>query len=247
MTTSNSNASVDLAKMFGAVAKAMTENQVDLNQADSYNHDHGDNMVQIFNTITKAIQEKPTGSAAAQLGNASTALAKITTSGSAKLYSEGLKNAANQFKGTQSLTATDAMQLIQLLLGSSGSAAQSTAPSTSAGGDLLGSILGGLTGSQQTQGNTDSGGDLLGSVLGGMTGSQQTQGNDDSGIDLADILNAGAAFLNAKESGKSGLGAVLSSLVTGSTVANQDYRSQSATLVANTLINVISQMAKAKK
>lgn len=223
MTPSNSNASVDLAKMFGAVAKAMAENQTDLNQADSYNHDHGDNMVQIFNTITKAIKEKPTASAAAQLGNASAALAKNTTSGSAKLYSEGLKNAANQFKGTQSLTATDAMQLIQLLLGSSGAAAQSSTPSESAGGDLLGSILGGLTGSQQTQGNTD------------------------SGIDLGDILNAGAAFLNAKESGKSGLEAALSTLVTGSAVANQDYRSQSATLVADTLINVISQMAKAKK
>lgn len=223
MTTSNSNASVDLAKMFGAVAKAMAENQTDLNQADTYNHDHGDNMVQIFNTITKAIQEKPTASAAAQLGNASAALAKNTTSGSAKLYSEGLKNAANQFKGTQSLNASDAMQLIQLLLGSTGSAAQSTSTPESAGGDLLGSLLGGLT------------------------GSQETQASDSSGIDLGDILNAGAAFLNAKQSGKNGLEAALSALVTNSTVANQDYRSQSATLVANTLINVVSQLAKANK
>jgi hypothetical protein len=115
------------------------------------------------------------------------------------------------------------MQLIQLLLGSTGSAAQSTSSSESAGGDLLGSLLGGLT------------------------GSQQTQANDDSGIDLGDILNAGAAFLNAKQSGKNGLEAALSALVANSAVANQDYRSQSATLVANTLINVVSQLAKAKK
>jgi hypothetical protein len=222
MSASNTNTSVDLAKLFGAVAQAMTENQADLNKADSYNHDHGDNMVQVFDTITQAIQEKPTASAAAQLGNASAALAKNATSGSAKLYSEGLKNAANQFKGTQSLTATDAMKLVQLLLGSSGTTTQSATTTDSSGGDLLGSLLGGLTG-------------------------QQTQTSNDSGIDMGDLLSAGAAFLNAKQSGKSGLEAALSALVTDSTVANQDYRSQSATLVANTLINVVSQMVKAKK
>jgi hypothetical protein len=226
MTNSSSSSSVDLAQLFGSVAQTLIENQGSLNKADSYNHDHGDNMVQIFNTITQAIQEKPKASAAAQLGHASAALAKNTTSGSAKLYSQGLQKAAQQFSGSQSLTSSDAMKLVQLLLGSANTASTNTtnaAPDSTSGADLLGSLLGSLGGEQK-----------------------QTSGSSDSKIDMADILNAGAAFLNAKQAGKTGLEAALAALVTDSTVANQDYRAQSATLVANTLINVVSQMAKSK-
>jgi len=224
MTNYNASGAVDLAKLFGSVAQTMLENQSSLNQADTYNHDHGDNMVDIFNTITKAIQAQPTASAAAQLGNASKALAKNTTSGSAKLYSEGLKNAADQFKGTQSLTASDAMQMIQLLMGSTKTLPQSTATGSSSGADLLGQLLGSYTGQQTT-----------------------TTSSEDSKIDLEDVLTAGMAFLEAKQSGKSGLEAVMAVLVSDSTVANQDYRAESAKLVANTLLNVVSKMAQARK
>ena len=155
MANYNSSNAVDLAKLFGSVAQTMMENQSTLNQADTYNHDHGSNMVDIFNTITNAIQEQPKASAAAQLGNASKALAKNTSSGSAKLYSEGLKNAANQFKGTQSLTANDAMQLIQLLLGSTNALPQSSGSQSPSGADLIGTLLGGSSGAQTTGSDKD--------------------------------------------------------------------------------------------
>jgi hypothetical protein len=225
MANINSSSTVDLAKMFGSVAQAMLENQGTLNSADTYNHDHGDNMVQIFNTITKAIQEKPAATAAAQLGNASAALARNTSSGSAKLYSEGLKDAASQFAGQKSLTAADAMQLVQLLLGSTNATQTPTASAgTSAGADVLGSLLGNLSGSQT-----------------------QNQSSRDSTIDMGDILSAGMAFLQAKQSGQSTLDAALNALVSSSKVANQDYRAQSATLVANALVNAVSKMAQARK
>jgi hypothetical protein len=227
MTNYNSSSSVDLAKLFGSVAQTMLENQSTLNQADTYNHDHGSNMVDIFNTITNAIQEQPNASAAAQLGNASKALAKNTTSGSAKLYSEGLKNAADQFKGTQALTSNDAMKLIQLLLGSTNTLPQSSGASDSSGADLIGSLLGSFTGEQAT--------------------TTSTTGSDDSKIGLDDILTAGMAFLEAKQSGKTGLEAVMAALVSDSTVANQDYRAESAKLVANTLLSAVSKMAQARK
>jgi hypothetical protein len=226
MANINSGKTVDLVNLFGSVAQTMIENQSALNKADNYNHDHGDNMVQIFNTITKAVQAKSGTTAAAQLNNASTALSKITTSGSAKLYSEGLQQAASQFTGKKTLNSNDAMQLIQLLLGS-----------TNAGGAAAGT----------TGTGTSAGADLLGTLLGGLGGTTTTQSPDDSQIDLGDIVNAGMAFLEAKQSGKSTLDSVLSALVTDSKVANQDYRSQSATLVANALVNVVTQLASAKK
>jgi hypothetical protein len=227
MANINPSSTVDLAKLFGSVAQAMLENQKSLNAADSYNHDHGDNMVQTFNTITQAIKANPNASAAAQLGHASAALAQNKTSGSAQLYAEGLKDAASQFAGQKSLTINDAMQLVQTLLGSTGTSQTNTGTTgtnVSGGADVLGSLLGALTGDQSQP-------------------SAQTQTNGQPGIDLGDILNAGMAYMQAKQSGSSTLDAALNALVSGSKVANQDYRSQSATLVANALVNAVTKMA----
>ena len=49
---------VDLSKLFNAVTKALKTEQASLNEADSYNHDHGDNMVTNFKVITKALKQK---------------------------------------------------------------------------------------------------------------------------------------------------------------------------------------------
>ena len=48
------NSQIDLLKLFQAAAGALQQNQSTLNQADTYNHDHGDNMVNTFNTIVQA-------------------------------------------------------------------------------------------------------------------------------------------------------------------------------------------------
>ncbi|MFN8462054.1 MAG: hypothetical protein U0X93_09840 [Anaerolineales bacterium] len=46
-----------------------------------------------------------------------------------------------------------------------------------------------------------------------MTQSQQSQGQQDSGIDAGDLLNAGMAFMNAKNQGQDNLQAGLSALM----------------------------------
>ena len=217
MVTSKT-ANVDLVKLFGTVAKAMSQNQTSMNEADTYNHDHGDNMVQIFEVITQAMKEKKSASPADQLAYASEILRKKSNSGSAQIYSEGLKDAAQQFTGKKTINLENAMQLVQLLLGSAGG---STGSSGSIGGDLLGSLLNNL-------------------------GGQQSGSGQQSGIDLGDILNVGMTLLQNKQSGGSGLDSILGTLVSSSKVGSEDYRAQSGTLVANTLINAISQMAKTK-
>ena len=49
---------IDLAKLFGAVASNLGEKRETLNQADTYNNDHGDHMVEIFEVVTQAVKEK---------------------------------------------------------------------------------------------------------------------------------------------------------------------------------------------
>jgi hypothetical protein len=42
---------LDLSSLFNVATQALTANQSSLNQADTQNQNHGDNMVQVFNMI----------------------------------------------------------------------------------------------------------------------------------------------------------------------------------------------------
>ena len=224
MSTSSDN-NIDLTKIFGLVVQTMNQNQSALNEADSYNHDHGDNMVQIFDVITQAMKAKDGTSPADQLEYASELLRNKSAGGSAKIYSEGLSDAAKEFAGKSSLSADNISQLLQLLLG----AAPTTAGATSTDSDLLGSLLGGLTSSVADQ------------------NSSQSRQEDQGAIDVGDLVNAGMAFFQTKQSGGSTLNALMSALASSSRVGSQDYRTQSGALVASALINAVGQLAKSKK
>jgi hypothetical protein len=241
--------SIDLAKLFGTVAKTMVQNQSSLNAADDYNHNHGDNMVEVFDVITKAMKEKSTATPAQQLAYASQLLQQKTTSGSGQLYAENLKDASAQLGTAKKVTPDNAMTILQTLLGASGTIpAQSQSQGGSLGGDLLGSLLGGATGT--APGSTGSAGeDLLGSLLGGLTGAGTgagSQSGQQQGIDIGQLLNAGMTFAQAKKSGKSNLDAILNAVVSSSKMNTSTARTQSGTLVANTLLQALSKMTSAR-
>lgn len=231
---------VDLAKVFGAVTKTLSANRDSLNQADDYNHDHGDNMVQTFDVITRAMKEKKNAAPADQLEYAAQLLRQQTNSGSSQLYAQGLKDASNSLAGQKSITAENAMQLVQALLGTG----QSTAEAPAAGGsDLLGTLLGGLAGGQSQQAPAE-GGDLLGGLLGGLTGGTGNSSSQGGGIDLNTLLNAGMSYMQTKKSGGSTMDALMNAVVNNSRMNSSTARSQSGTLVANTLMQVLAKALK---
>jgi len=235
------SAGIDLAKLFGTVVTNLADNREVLNQADAYNHDHGDNMVQIFQTVANVIGKSKGVDQASQLRSASDALRK-SKSGSAQVYAENLSRASQQFQG-QTITPDKGGQLLQALLGSTGAATPSR-QAPSAGEDLLGSLLGGM-GGQSTQGQaTSAGGDLLGSLLGGL-GGQPAQGSTGSdGLDLGDLLNAGMAYMNAKQQGSGNVEALVSAVVSASPLGQSSHRAQSGAVVANTIMQVLGGLAK---
>ena len=49
---------IDLANLFQSVTGTLSQNRATLNEADTQNHDHGDNMVDTFEVITRAMKEK---------------------------------------------------------------------------------------------------------------------------------------------------------------------------------------------
>jgi len=81
---------LDLLTLFQSVTETLKENQTSLNEADTYNHDHGDNMVKTFEVINKALEQKPDAAMSDQLAYASQKLAKSSKSGSAQLYAQNL-------------------------------------------------------------------------------------------------------------------------------------------------------------
>ncbi|HNW95518.1 MAG TPA: hypothetical protein PKL60_04945 [Anaerolineaceae bacterium] len=200
-----------LPSIFKAVSKTLSENEAALNEADTYNHNHGSNMAKAFTTVSKAVAKKKDLPVSEQLTYASKVL-QDSTSSSAKIYAQGLANAAQKFQGKQLNENTvglliDSMMGIQepaqaasgaaeksllgSLLGGLAGGQQQQQQTQPSGGDLLGSLLGGLAGGQQQQQTQPSGGDLLGSLLGGLAGGQQQQQTQPSGGDLLGSLLGG--------------------------------------------------------
>lgn len=226
---------VDLVNLFQSVTQTLAQNQPALDQADEYNHDHGTNMVQTFQTITNSLQQKQGKSASTALTYAAKNLSKNTSSGSGKLYAQGLNQAATKFKG-KSVDSKGALDLLGTLIGGGQASTQggggdllssllgqitgSTQPqpptSSQAGGDNISSLLGELTGSGQSQPSqsSGSGGDLLGSLVGQMTGNAQTQPAPSSqqGGDMLSTLMGGLTGNQSSSSG-SGSGLDLGDLV----------------------------------
>jgi hypothetical protein len=204
---------LDLSALFQAVTDNMVENRDTLNQADAYNHNHGDNMVEIFRVITEAMDAKPSADPADQLAYASELLREKSQSGSAQMYAQGLSQASQEFSG-QNITTDDAMTLINLLLGG-----QPAAPA------------------QQPQ----SSGNLLGSLLSSFSGSQSSEGQD--GLDMNDLLTAGMSYMNSKQQGKDNVEAIMTALVSATQSGQSPHRAESGAMVAQTLMQVIGSMA----
>jgi hypothetical protein len=276
------NQSVDLTKVFSEVTKTLKANKQDLNTADTYNKDHGINMVKTFSTITKALTEKKGSEQGEALAYAAQVLSKKTASGSSQLYAKGLQQAAQQVRG-KNIDANTGVQLLQALLSAGQTPNQST-PQSGAGdllssllgggqnssqsggmGDLLGSLLGGghsgsqtdesanagdflgnlLSGGQSSQPASGSG-DLLSSLLGGLTGSQQNQqsGGLSDGLDIGDLLTAGMAFMQSKQSGADTMNSLVAAFVAASGMGKTQHRQQSTQLVANSFLQALKKFAK---
>ena len=74
-------------------------------------------------------------------------------------------------------------------------------------------------------------GGMLDSLVGSLGG--------DDGLDLGDILSAGAAFMEAKDSGDSNLEAAMDAVIASSKMGESPHRAQSSRLVADVLLQTL--------
>lgn len=104
-------------------------------------------------------------------------------------------------------------------------------------------MLQSLLGAQQPQipQQPRSSGDLLGSFISSFTWVQQGSGQDS--LDLNDVLTAGMAFLSNKQQGKGDLESLVNAFVSTTQAGQTPHRAQSATLVANTTLQMLGSLS----
>jgi hypothetical protein len=208
-------------------------------------------MVQTFQAITRSLEDKKDSPASDALAHAAQQLSKETVSGSGKLYAQNLATAATQLKG-QTIDPNHALQLLQTLIGGGQSQQPQQQAGQSAGVDILGSLLGGLTGAEQSQPQQQApqpaGGDLLGSLLGGLTSAGNAQASNtrgapaNTGLDMGDLLKAGMAYMQARQSGGTNTSALIQAVVAGSGMGNSNHRTQSTQLVAGSFLRALGAL-----
>lgn len=186
---------LELSTIFKAVTQELSSKQSSLNDADTYNQDHGDHMVQIFNLIQGAVAKKSDQPIANQLSYASKVVEKEASSGSAKLYSQGLANAAKNLDGSE-LNATSINTLVKSLL-------SVKEPEEKQSGGLLGSLLSGLTGG----GDANSGDgkvDMDDLMRAGLAYYQSKQEGESDGEAIMDAIIAASPMGNSADRTQSG-------------------------------------------
>ena len=219
---------LDLTQVFKAVSQTMVQNQTSLNEADSYNHDHGDNMVQIFKLVTKVMGANKDAAPSDQMTLAAKQLETKLDSGSAKLYADGFSRAAQQFEGQKTISPENMFQLVQLLMGTGQAQAPQSAQETAQpDANPLGSLLG----------------TLGANLLGQSDKTLQTQPNQTAGgLGIENLISAGMAFFQSQQQGESPFESVVDAIMAGSQMGSSQERAQSGKLIANTIMQLAGPM-----
>lgn len=252
-----SQASPNLAQLFGAALKSVLAQREEINALDGFNGNHGDNMAQNLQVITEALQEQSDKAPAEALRYAGQVLQVQGRGGTSQYYSQGLGQAAEKLEGRASLQQGDVMTLIQSLLGAV--PAQGHPQQGQAVESVLDMVLG-MVGAQQSQPQpapqatpSAAGGimDLLKGLVGGQASqtapsapTQPAPTPQDDQLDMGDVLErllpAGLAFLQAKQSGadtsQAMQQALIKALLGGQTQKPSTPRAAAGSLIAQSLL-----------
>ncbi|MCW5875449.1 MAG: hypothetical protein KIS85_01085 [Anaerolineales bacterium] len=223
-----SQQTIDLLDLFGVAAQAIQQNRTQLNKADTYNGNHGDNMAEIMEVVQQAMREKKNADVPSQLEYAAQLVRQKSNSGSANVLAGGLAQAAQQFLGGQTQNKSKGSGIpMDLAL------------------SLLMTILNGGNKSQSS-GSQDLVGSLLGSLVTGMSGSQKPAASSKQGGG-ADLLSMGLDLLQASQEAGIDVGQLAQTLVSGTEMGKSDHRAQSGQLIANAALKMLmANMAKGK-
>lgn len=210
----------ELAYLFQRTTAVLHANRADLNQADPYNGDHGDHMLEIFQLASKAAGEKAGEPLADAMQYASHLLAGCEGNGSAALYSLGLAQFGTSFREYR-ITLDNLVAYIQsVLIESSKGSAPSAQKSDE--GDVLKALLNGLAGWRAVA---------------------QDKEPPKGGLDTGYLFDLGVAYMQAKARGGSKLEVIADAAVSASPLNELPYRTRSGRLVIQTILEAVAGLS----
>jgi hypothetical protein len=198
--------SVDMVDLFMSAKKDLEKNKSELNRVDKQDSDHGDNMVDNFEIITKAMKEKKGASPSVKLNHAAKTLNKKTKEISGQMLVKGLRRAAKRLKGKKSLTKEDAVLLTYLLIG----------------------VVTEISKKDKS---------AIKKFFDWLFGRKDRELDSD---DVENLLNAGLALIEAKQSGKITLESLIDKIVAASDMGtSSSHRAISSKIVSSSFMKQI--------
>lgn len=209
---------LEVASIFQMVLDALIVEQPELNQADPYNQDHGDHMVEIFQIAVRAAQEKQSGSLADAMEYASQLLLGCEENGSAQVYARGLTCLAAEFSQRQ-IDLADLAPYAQVAI--SGEKQDNGRSTGGRSGDILKALL---------------------SALAEWERLETEQPGSARGMDLGYLLGIGMAYLQAKQQGGDRLKVLAETVVSSSPLGRVPHRHQSGLLVVQKILQALGDL-----
>jgi len=211
---------IELALIFQPVVDVMGQQQAAFNQADTFNGNHGDHMLEIFELATQAARDKAGETLSDAMQHAATRLAGMKENGSAQVYAHGLAAFAQQFS-EQSISLDDLVYYVQgVLLENQKKSAKEVdigASSDKKAGDVLKALIAGLAGWQKAE-------------------QEETQ---ISLLDLSYLFDLGVAYMSAKARGGSKAKIIADAAISVSPLNDVLYRAESGRLAIQTLLETM--------
>lgn len=205
-----------LAPLFEAVGEALRLSQPALNQADSLNGNHGDHMVEIFQIAAQAAQEKQSASLAEAMDYAASLLEQKTENGSARMYTHGLRQMAEQLR-RYDVSLDDLVAYIQKVLREGKESGQAADLSQARSGDILKALLAGLASwGQVEEGKTPSG-----------------------ALDMGALFEFGMAYWEARQRGGERAAVLADAAASVSPLSRVPHRYQSGKLAIQALLQAM--------
>jgi hypothetical protein len=213
----------DLPALFSRVAQVLEGQRETLNQADAYNHDHGDHMVLIFTLASRAAAEMSAASLPEAMQHASHLLVEQPDNDSAQVYARGLDRLAVQLRQRQ-LTLEDLLFAARSYLREPGEAGEAGEKRTAEVGKAL---LAALAEWSQVEA----------SLVQGETGPPG------GGLDMGYMFGVGMAYLQAKQKGGSRLDVLSETVASASPLGKVPYRHQSGVIAIKALVEAMGEQS----
>ena len=210
-----------LAPLFQAVGEVLRQSQPALNQADSFNGNHGDHMVEIFQIAAQAAQEKQSASPAEAMAYAADLLEERTGNGSAKMYANGLRHMAEQLR-RYDISLDELVAYVQKVLREEKTTGQTAEPGLARSGEVLKALLAGLASWGQVE---------------------EKQAPSGSALDMGALFGFGMAYWEAKQRGGERAAVLADAAASVSPLSKVPHRYESGKQAIQALLQAMQHVA----